>query len=341
MAVTEPLGQKGHDLRNTTDLDRIERGVLDVLVGTPSEVAAARIFMTPTELGDAVEIYRAAGMAALERLYDGGGWHQVELRFSDPGTAEQIVATRLGPLLREAETEELISTWWFIRKARWRFRLLPGVGVPLGEARVRLTQIFDALRDRGQVESWCETLYEPEIHAFGGADAMAAAHRLFHHDSRCLLNYLRHRMEGAAFAGRRELSMLLCSVLMRAAGQDWYEQGDVWAQVTKNRVDDSCLAPPTLSRIQPKVRRLMSVDAGPDSMLVCQGSLQFVAEWIREFHDAGKDIGALAKEGKLSRGVREVLAHHVIFHWNRLGLPASTQAVLARVAQDTVFGAVP
>jgi thiopeptide-type bacteriocin biosynthesis protein len=328
-------------LGNTTDPGRIERGVIEVLAGIAPEVAAAGISMTPTELRDAVEAYRAAGAAALERLYGGHGWHQVELRFPDAGTAEQTIVTRLGPVLREAETEGLISTWWFIRKARWRFRLLPGDGVPPEEARARLTQVFAELRDRGEVASWYETLYEPEIHAFGGTDAMAVAHRLFHHDSRCFLDYLHHRTEGTAFAGHRELSMMLCGVLMRAAGQDWYEQGDIWAQVAKNRIDHSCVAPATLSRIQPKVGRLMSVDAGPASMLVCQGALRFASEWIREFHEAGKDIGALAKEGKLSRGVREVLAHHVIFHWNRIGLPASTQAVLASAARETVFGAGP
>ncbi|MGH3799887.1 MAG: lantibiotic dehydratase C-terminal domain-containing protein [Pseudonocardiaceae bacterium] len=32
--------------------------------------------------------------------------------------------------------------------------------------------------------SHSEVVYEPEIHAFGGADAMALAHNLFHADSR-------------------------------------------------------------------------------------------------------------------------------------------------------------
>ena len=35
---------------------------------------------------------------------------------------------------------------------------------------------------------------------------------------------------------RRELGLLLGTVLMRAAGQDWYEQGDIWTQVAAHRV---------------------------------------------------------------------------------------------------------
>ncbi len=325
-------------MSDTAHLDRVERGVLYVLAGLAPEVAAAQAAITPAELVEAAEVYRAAGVAALERLYGERSWHQVELWFPDPGAAEQIATTQLGPMLRKAEADRLISAWWFIRKARWRFRFLPSNGVS-EEARERFTQVFDELCDRGQVESWRETLYEPEIHAFGGADAMVVAHRLFHHDSRCFLEYLCRPRAGAPPVGRRELSILLCSVLMRAAGQDWYEQGDIWAQVAKNRIDDSSVASATMSRIQPKVRRLITVDAGPESALVCQGTLQTVALWIREFHSAGEAIGALAKEGKLSRGVREILTHHVIFHWNRIGLTASTQAALAGAARDTVFRA--
>jgi hypothetical protein len=40
-------------------------------------------------------------------------------------------------------------------------------------------------------------------------------------------------------------------------------------------------------------------------------------------------------------GLRDVLAHHVIFAWNRLGLPSATQVVLAAAAKTAVFGPDP
>ena len=49
------------------------------------------------------------------------------------------------------------------------------------------------------------------------------------------------------------------------------------------------------------------------------------------------NAGHALATGTLDRGLRDVLAHHVIFHWNRLGLPASTQATLARSAQAAVM----
>ncbi|WP_175541340.1 hypothetical protein [Streptomyces aidingensis] len=34
---------------------------------------------------------------------------------------------------------------------------------------------------------------------------------------------------------RASCPVLLCSTLLRAAGQEWFEQGDVWAKVTEFR----------------------------------------------------------------------------------------------------------
>jgi hypothetical protein len=42
--------------------------------------------------------------------------------------------------------------------------------------------------------------------------------------------------------------------------------------------------------------------------------------------------------GQLTRGLRTVIALHVIFHWNRIGLPASAQATLAQAATEASFG---
>lgn len=42
------------------------------------------------------------------------------------------------------------------------------------------------------------------------------------------------------------------------------------------------------------------------------------------FDIAGRTLATAATDGTLERGVRNILAHHVIFHWNRLGLPAPT-----------------
>ncbi|MGH3792897.1 MAG: thiopeptide-type bacteriocin biosynthesis protein [Pseudonocardiaceae bacterium] len=103
-----------------------------------------------------------------------------------------------------------------------------------------------------------EVVYEPEIHTFGGADAMGLAHALFHADSRHLLAHLAQRRQDH----RRELGLLLGTRLMRAAGQDWYEQGDIWARVAAHRAAEHSPepSPTTVSA----VRRLVTATADTD-----------------------------------------------------------------------------
>ncbi|EWM19845.1 O-methyltransferase [Kutzneria sp. 744] len=203
------------------------------------------------------------------------------------------------------------------------------------EARLRDTviQALEGMQDDGTVASWVATIYEPEVHAFGGTDGMATAHRLFHHDSQHILA----RPAGPS-DHRREHTILLCGVMMRAAGQDWYEQGDVWARVADNRPLHQRRRD-QLQSLFSGLRRLLSVDAGPGSPLAApKGQLADIAGWINTFHEAGKDLGGFSRRGELTRGLRAVLAHHVIFHWNRLGLSYETQSVLAAAARDAVFG---
>jgi hypothetical protein len=48
-------------------------------------------------------------------------------------------------------------------------------------------------------------------------------------------------------------------------------------------------------------------------------------------------LRALADEGLPGHGLRGMIAHHVIFHWNRGGLLAPAQASLALATQKVVF----
>jgi len=156
-------------------------------------------------------------------------WRQVNVAFPNYAKAEITAVTHLAPLLAKAEDEQLITAWFFMRKTPcWRIRY-----VPIGER----TQGFlhghlGDLVQQGHIDTATEVIYEPEPYAFGGAEAMACAHDLFHLDSRHLLAYFTRSPDGEH---RRELSILLCTILLRSAGLDWYEQGDVWARVAGHR----------------------------------------------------------------------------------------------------------
>ncbi|MET7752682.1 thiopeptide-type bacteriocin biosynthesis protein [Micromonospora sp. NPDC005367] len=245
-------------------------------------------------------------------------WHQVNISY--PGQAarerEQQAVTHLSRVLAAAETAGLITCWWFIRKGAWRIRYLPTNSPDSGDLARRLLT---------EGANWTGDIYEPETHAFGGHDAMATAHVLFHHDSRHLLTYLHQHP-----TNRREYSLILCTALMRAAGLDLNEQGDVWAQVVEHRAAHLNQAPRT------DARRWERFTGDVRSLLL--GAPRTTGNWHTAFANAGTALHRQRERGRLTRGLRAVIALHVIFHWNRLGLPATAQATLARAAQEAIFG---
>ncbi|WP_410597231.1 thiopeptide-type bacteriocin biosynthesis protein [Amycolatopsis sp. lyj-23] len=253
---------------------------------------------------------------------DTPAWTQLNIAYpgDDPAERERHAAAHLTGVLPAAEADELLASWWFIRKGPWRVRYLL--------ANPPRSPDGDPVHPRlAAGVAWTRDIYEPEVHAFGGPASMELAHRLFHHDSRHLLPFLR-----AGAADRREHSLILCTTFMRAAGLDIIEQGDVWAQVAEHRagVPVTPVAPDVWNSFTSDIGRLQRGRARTD--VLDRG-------WLTAFADAGRELQALRQEGALTRGLRAITALHVIFHWNRIGLTARTQAELARAAKDAVFGA--
>jgi protein-L-isoaspartate(D-aspartate) O-methyltransferase len=244
---------------------------------------------------------------------DQDGWTQLSIEFPTWQSAEAVVAEHLCPMLGP-------TGWWFIRKHPcWRIRrptdICPGAATTL-----------DRLAADRTIAGWHRTIYEPETLMFGGHAAMTTAHMLFHHDSRTVIDVLHAPPSG--LPGRRELTVLAVGALLRGAGQDWFEQGDVWAKVASLRPPGpACLT--IAPRAPTALHRLMTLDASDH--------VAPLHDWFAAFTAAGHDLAALARTGRLERGLRAVLAHHVIFHWNRLGLTAAEQHVLATLARDTVM----
>ena len=60
-------------------------------------------------------------------------------------------------------------------------------------------------------------------------------------------------------------------------------------------------------------------------------------DWLSAFSRAGQITAQLHDDGHLTRGLRAILAHHLIFHFNRSGLTGTDQATMAALAHDVVF----
>ncbi|WP_246203641.1 thiopeptide-type bacteriocin biosynthesis protein [Streptomyces tailanensis] len=104
------------------------------------------------------------------------------------------------------------------------------------DAIAHLTEVLDSALSLGVAKRWWTSLYESETIAFGGPYGMALAHILFHTDSVGVLDYHQHLTDSASgLPGPKETSLLVSTLLVRAAGLEWGEQGDVWGQVEARR----------------------------------------------------------------------------------------------------------
>ena len=253
-------------------------------------------------------------------------WQQLTYTCDDWRAAENTAVAVLGPLLTTAQDKGDIASWWFIRKGpEWRVRLESPAGSLTG-------RLAEALAVNGDARAVTEGTYEPETTRFGGPDAMDAAHRLFAADSRRLLDHLASNSPRLL----REIPVILAARLLRAARQDWYEQGDCWEQMAAHRRDGHGPAPePDPGTVSAMLALLSAGGDAPGSPLDDR------PEWASAFEDAGRQIAALAGRGVLVRGQRAVLAQHLLFLFNRHGVSASDQQLLAAAACQAVFGSQP
>lgn len=253
-------------------------------------------------------------------------WQQHNITFVDREIAQRTIAERLGPTLIQAEADGQLTDWWFMNKQPWPLRYLADKPSPVIES-----LLSDLIGD-GVAVSCLPCVYEPETDAFGGQEAMDAAHELFHSDSRHLLTYQTNPMR----MGRRETAALLTSAMMRGAGLDWFEQGDVWAKVAALRPATAPQPPERATALAPAMRKLMTADA--HSLCRPGGPLHTHEEWVTAFERAGATLADLAGRGALTRGLRAVIAHHVIFHANRASLLQDDQSALSHIAREVVMG---
>jgi thiopeptide-type bacteriocin biosynthesis protein len=291
-----------------------------VLAGVALEQSAVDCI----DLADAVETYRAGGRAALHRRIE-HAWFEARLTPTEWTNAEATFAEHVAPRLNQLDGGH--AAWWFLRKhPHWRLRVRT-------TDQHQVTAVLDELVAAGTISRWRPSIYEPEAAAFGSDIAMAIVHDLFCADSRGVLTYTR---QNNPQLGRRELSLLLIRALQQHAGLDWFEAGDVFDRVARMRP-----APADAERVATlatKVQPLLAVATHADlPLFTSTGPVAYAAPWLAAFVQAGRDLGDAAAANHLDRGLRAVLAQIVIFHWNRLGLSAHVQGILAHAAKAAIL----
>ena len=269
--------------RPDTISSRVADAVLAVLTGNDLADVAATSGIAPDDLADAAQAYHAAGIIALEHR-EIARWHQVRVRPDGRQPPELTLATVVGPRLDSLTASGAPGGWWYMNKPPgWRIRLRDIQPGPASE-------FFDDLTAAGIITAWSPALYEPETAAFGGTAGMDIAHDLFCADTSGVLAYLRRDDPPL---GRREMSVLLISAMLAAAGLDWFEHGDVFARVAAMRPEPAPAATAQAAQLAGQFRTLPAMPAAATSALFSGGGANGAAtRWHTGFTDAGRRLAA-------------------------------------------------
>jgi len=308
--------------RLTLPAGQLAECVEAVLAGIALEQSAT----DDLDITDAVETYRHAGRAALQRQHD-HTWFQARVTPADWAAAEATFAEYVAPRLDHLDAGR--AAWWYLRKhPDWRLRVHTS-------SHDAVAALLDDLVTAGTITRWRPSIYEPETAAFGGPTALAIVHDLFCADSRGVLTYTR---QPNPQLGRRELSLLLITALQQHAGLDWFESGDVFDRVTQLRPAPAGADAERVAALALTMRPLLAVAVTADTPLFTpNGPVGYAGPWLAAFIHAGQHLAEAAVANHLDRGLRATIAHIVIFHWNRLGLTAPAQGILAHAAKAAIL----
>lgn len=239
--------------------------------------------------------------------------HQLLLTTAQPALVEPLLI-ELAPLLQTIGHRG--TAYWWIRKGdTLRLRLAR----PDPHA---VAQITTAAHQHGA--QTYDGIYEPEIHTFGGADGIRVEHvtacRDAHHLAAQLAQHREHRH-------RLEVYVLLATRLIRAAGLDLLEQGDVWARVAAHRPP-----PDTVTAANRRAVRHL-IFSGPDTP---SSPLHQAPTWSVAVETAGNELAELTATGLLKRGLRAVITELLLSMANRHGIHAAQLATLSTAAHHVI-----
>jgi thiopeptide-type bacteriocin biosynthesis protein len=279
------------------------------------------------------DLFLAAGLAALRQAPDGRRWTAVGLQPA-PGRSAALWV-ELAATARELLAGGA-SNFFFMQKPpglRVRFEAAEAAGVP---------GLADVLRERaagwrraGLVADVVPGGYEPEQHLFGGPLSMRYVHRLFTVDSLAWLDF--HAGAGGALPGWA-FSLYALRTLLDGLEVVGWEDLDVWDRV-RRQAFRTLPAPVTAgAAFAPAAAGVRAAWAasrglpGPDAAGLVGRVRAEVAEVA-----AGWLAGYFAGP-QTSIGPREACAFATIFHWNRGGLSALRQGLIAEALTDRPAG---
>jgi thiopeptide-type bacteriocin biosynthesis protein len=180
-------------------------------------------------------------------------------------------------------------------------------------------------RGRGWLTAWRSAPYEPEAFGLGGADAMAAAHRVFTADSLAWLEFHARAARPVPTVARWAASLLMVRSLVDGLGLAPWETDDLWDRVGRNtrRLHHAGATDPAVRHLTNALR------AGWDEPDILRDRLDAHQNALVATYDTAVRPAAAAWRAVSTPALRHGVALAVLFHWNRAAMPVAHQQLLA------------
>jgi thiopeptide-type bacteriocin biosynthesis protein len=247
-------------------------------------------------------------------------WTQIDVALDrskrSAHASARLVFAALEPFVASARAEGRLQGFFFMRKPpdlRLRF---------LGDRALR-EEALAVLSGLGEsaIDRMFTSVYEPETERFGGKEAMEAVHAWFDVDTSLWLAADRLTESSAAQVPQHSWCAAIAGDLVLRTLNDRLEAWAVWkahAEVLAPRVE-AASAPSDMQRIS-----LATI--GP---LATAEERRLLERYAAVNADLAAALIGARSEGKLLRGLREVIGAVVIFHFHRYGLSADAQVSIA------------
>lgn len=311
----------------------IERYVLENL---PNAQFGQNSFCAP-EIGELIQSAVDGVDRELARHRNAPRWVYLRL-----GTASwqrhALITGVILPVMRALLGENAISQWWWLQKTdilgpciRLRMQTTANASRSLSD------DIGARFADAGLMVS--VPVYDPEVRLFGGPSGMDLAHRIFCADSAFLAKWMSRR-EPRRHAVPEGLSVALVLRLCASAGMDLFECWDLFEQISDKRPLDASRAEPVIALCAQIAGTVLKT--GRDGIIGLYQGLdrEDIEEHFGVLELLGKELAGACLRGEITSSCRTFLAPVVLFHWNRAGFCAMTQAAISRGVSRCLGGLI-
>lgn len=177
---------------------------------------------------------------------------------------------------------------------------------------------------------WSELPYEPEALLFGGSIGMELAHDYFCFDSSFYLQLLNtNKKEIKKIIP--EISIWMLNYSFKSAGLDSFEVWDTWNKVYQLRYIDMQEIKLVIDNNREGITILLQ-NSRNDFINRYYPISEILTPHIEKIDYWGQSLAEAFRNGKISRGLRQILSYIAIFHWNRFGFKPGLQSGLACMA---------